>query len=436
MLSAFTSSLARLKGTRTARLTAAASLAVIGCFFIVLALSLFMPKRDIPHCVHIVPLGAGATIQHNCDSLLIAQTADDLGNYFAEPSMWRTRPAHILFVSGIGRVLGPFTSGLTDDLVNRLRDVEQYLPNAPVLLKYYYAAILFNVLIVALAYFGTTWLLPAQSPMQRIGIAGAIASFDITLAWFWVPHQILMNLLVPIGSVIAFVLGTRLRHLTRLQIAALGLVSALFTLAYPYALVWTVTFGVGGLYGWQKWTAPGIREAIARFTIYATGFGSLMVAWFMPYLLVFGDRVSHEANLGQFQWLPVALQEGQMFSAIALHVGITLGFLFSYNGLYGLVLLLTLLATSYPLVRSHSARALLDPVLLGVGATMVAMLLFNFFQGYHPRRLLLFPVLLLVIATSRILLLLDAHRTAAGYLFVVAATQVALGFARPALSQE
>jgi hypothetical protein len=436
VLLAFFSTHKEPQSIQTSRAFTLTSLAVLGCVAIILGLSFFVPKRDLPHCVHIVPLGSTATIQHNCDSLLIAQTADDPDAYLTEVSMWRTRPAHILFVAAAGRILKPFTSGLTDGIEARVPDLERYIPNARGLLHYYYAGILFNALVVALAYAAAIWTLPALSPLGRLGIAGAIASFDITLAWFWVPHQIILNILMPMGGVIAFLVGVQVRRLTRQQIGVVGAITALFTLAYPNALIWPVTFCLGSVYGWLNWAVLGARETIIRLALYAAALCFVMLVWYLPYLLMFDETISHEANLGQFGWLPEAVRDGEVLSAIALQMEIFAGSVAIYAGPYGLALLLVLFAALFALARVHSSSALRDPVLLASGATMIAMMLFNFFHGYHPGRLLLFPLLLLVIATSRALLLIGFDRTAAVYLLAVTATQIALAFARPALSQE
>jgi hypothetical protein len=255
------------------------------------------------------------------------------------------------------------------------------------------------------------------------------------LAWFWVPHQIILNILVPIGGVVAFMVGIRLRRLTRSQNCVLGSMTGLFVLAYPNALICPMTFFLGGVYGWLKWMPLGTREAIIRLALYAAAMAFVMLAWFLPYLLMFGKTVSHEANLGQFRWLPEAVRDDEVLSAVALHLNMFAGSLAIYVGPYGVALLLVLFA-ALSVLRVHSPRALRDPVLLASGTTMIAMMLFNFFHGYHPGRLLLFPLLLLVIATSRALLLIGFGRTAAGYLLAVTAIQVALALARPALSQE
>jgi hypothetical protein len=241
---------------------------------------------------------------------------------------------------------------------------------------------------------------------------------------------------MPIGGVVAFLVGARLPRLTRWQICVLGSITALFALAYPYALIWPVTFCLGGVYGWRQWPDLGTREAIIRLALYTAAFGLVMLAWFLPYLLMFDETVSHEADIGQFRWLPAAVREGEVLSAVALHMGLFAGSLATYAGPYGLALLLVLFAALFALARVRSPSALRDPVLLASGATMIAMVLFNFLQGYHPGRLLLFPLLLLVIATSRALVLIGAGHTAAGYLLAVTVTQVALAFASPAVSQE
>ena len=82
------------------------------------------------------------------------------------------------------------------------------------------------------------------------------------------------------------------------------------------------------------------------------------------------------------------------------------------------------------------ARVLHDRVLQGAALTVALMLVFNYLQGYHQGRQLVFPLLLMVLAILRLLHLTGWTRAQAPLVWGLMALQLALLFHAPPISME
>jgi hypothetical protein len=366
---------------------------------VLLALGLFGPKRSDETCVAAARLGLGATLSLNCDSRHITRDARELERYLATPSPSRTRPVHILAVSVATVVLSPV-------LVPAAALVAGTVPQVPRRdLASYLAAIAVNGLIVALAAMALVKIAGAEGvPLLAVLLAGLVASYDVTAAWFWVPHQIVMNTLVPVGGVLAYMLGRGSAHLPVRHVALLGLATAVGCLTYGYCLIWPVAFELGLVAGWLAASPRMTARNLAHATVYAGAVCLPMIAWFGAYAAL-GGQVAYEAQaVGQFQWAAAALRDGTLVSEglhrLAVLAHVTAG----YFGMAGLALAAIVGALLVVLARQgRLPAAQRDAGLQGAVVVLIVMLAFNYLQGYHAGRLLLFPRMLLVIALLRLM---------------------------------
>lgn len=399
----------------------------------VLLLVLAMPKRDaVNSCIYRVALGLGLSYAHNCDSLHIARDARNLGRFLAEASPSRSRPVHILAVSATAHVLSPVlvpAAALLGPLKRWAGD----------LLPVYLAAVVVNAAVLALSYAALVKLVGApRDAATGAALIGLLASYDVTVAWFWVPHQILMNVLAPLGAALAFVTGMRARLLSWQGLAGLGLATSAAALTYGYCLVWPLAFGLGAL--WAEAVARRLDPlGLARALLpYGLAFVGPILIWLGAFA-VSGREVAYEAqSVGQFQWLGEAIAQRNLLAEMVWRAGRLAGIVAGYLGPWGWTLVAGAVAMLVTAARrvGHERPIATDPVVLGALVAGGLMLIFNYLQGYHQGRLLLFPLLLTQLALLRLLVVAGFERAVPVVAGTIVLVQVAGGFLGPPASME
>jgi hypothetical protein len=398
----------------------------------ILLLVLWMPKRDnVNGCIYRVPLGLGASYAFNCDSIHITRDARSISRYLEVASPSRSRPVHILSLAATAHVLAPVLQPLAG-LVRPLK------ARAGELLVLFLAGVVLNVGVLALAHMAIVRLVGAGSEVAaRAALMGLVASFDVTLAWFWIPHQVLMNVLVPLGGALAFAAGMRAPLLARGSVVLLGLATAAACLTYGYCLIWPVAFVLG-----RAWGAVVDRRweplAEARVLLPYAAAACLPIVVWLGFFAAAGREVAYEAqSFGQFAWMGEALRTGQLWST-ALARGAELAVVMArYQGVGGWMIIVAAIGAAAHAARARpEARVATDPVVLGCLAAGALMLGFNYLQGYHQARQLLFPILVAQVVLLRSLVLAGKASLVAPVAAVVTVLQVAGGFMGPPTSME
>lgn len=397
-----------------------------------LLLVLAMPKKDgVGGCISLVAIGPGLTYAHNCDSTHILRDARNPARYLGDRSPSRSRPVHIVAVAAVAHVLSPLLVPAAA-LVRRTSAATQEL------LPFYLAGVAVNACVLALSYVLLVRLIGAGAdPMVSAALAAMLATYDVTVAWFWIPHQIMMNVLAPLGAVLAFVTGMRVLHLSWQALAVLGLVTALGALTYGYCLVWPLVFAVGGL--WAQ-TIDGrfqLRRLAMALLIYGSAFVLPVVLWLGAFV-VMGREIAYEAQTaGQFAWLGEAVGRGVVLLEIGTRAGRLVTATAGYLGFWGWLMIGLAAAAGVALGRRAPAlRLASDPVVLGALVAAASMLTFNLLQGYHQARLLLFPLLLAQIVLLRLLVIAGMAAAVPLAAAAIALVQVAGQLLGPPTSME
>ena len=399
---------------------------------LILALALAMPKRDgVNHCIYRVQLGFGLTYAHNCDSSHIARDARNLERYLAEPSPSRSRPVYIVAVAAIAHVLAPV-------LVPLAAVLKPLQARAGDLLPFYLAGVVFNVAVVALSFQALVRLVGAGGDvLTRAALMGLIASYDLTLAWFWIPHQIPMNILAPLGGALAFVTGMRALHLSPGALVLLGLATSAACLTYGYCLVWPVAFVLGAGFGAVQSGRGNPAQLAVRIWPYAAAVCVPLLLWLGGFAIA-GREVAYEAqSVGQFTWPGEAIRSGTLIGEALWRLWRLAGTVTVFLGPWGWLMLAAAVGSGAALRRYRpEVRVVSDPVLAGCLVTAVLMLGFNYLQGYHQARLLLFPLLLAQVAILRLLVRAGVPQAVPVVAAAVTVLQVLGGFLAPPTSME
>lgn len=413
------------------RITASAVAASALVMALIALAALWTPKRDISDCVRTLHPGLGIRLSHNCDSRHITRDARDLGRFLATSTPSRSRPVHIVALGAATIVLSPALVPASALLARRLPEI------GAAALPSYLAGVVLNGLVLALAAFWMVRLVEAREPLLAAGVAGLAASYDVTIAWLWVPHQIMLNVLVPVGGVVAWLGGRQAGRASPAAVARLGLATAAACLAYGYCLVWPLAFALGvAATSLERgaWPEPG---EIVRALVYGASAAGPLILYFGAYWLA-GRDVAYEAqSVGQFQWVAEAWRQGRLPGEAVARLGNLALITGRYLGLHGLALAIAAGGLAALAIRAGRGREVRrDPVLQGATVTLLLMLAFNYLQGYHQARLLLFPLLLLGLAVLRLLPQADATAWRAPVVWGLVALQLALAAARPPISME
>jgi len=396
---------------------------------VLVSFAFFSPKHDVL-CVSVVKLGKWTSLANNCDSRNIAREADMLDQFLTENTASRTRPVYVFSVAATAHVLAPV-------LVPAAMLLQGTLAMAKPRVTIFIAAVALNFLLLLQAHAWLVRLIGHDDFATRLALMGTLATSDIAVAWFWVPHQIFMNLLVPIGGVYLFCQGARSELLPARRLFAGGLFTAAGCLWYGYCLIWPVAFGLGALWGLHDYNRAALIEQARRLLIYGSGVVAPLAVWFGGYWFS-GLEVAYEAqSVGQFQWLSEALRAHRLGAALLEH-GIAMARVAGgYLGLHGLLAGIAMLVCLALAGRAGGwRRSLGDAVPVGAVATLLLMLAFNYLQGYHQARLLLFPIALATLVGFRLLQLAGRGGLIAPAGFALAAVQLTLALARPAISYE
>lgn len=398
----------------------------------ILALVLAMPKRDaVSNCIYRVPLGLGLTYAHNCDSGHIARDARNIERYLTEASPSRSRPVHIFSVAAIAHVLAPV-------LVPLAAVLKPLQARAGDLLPFYLAGVVFNVGVLALSFQVLGRLVGGPGDDRtRAALMGLVASYDLTLAWFWIPHQIPMNVLAPLGGGLAFVTGMRAPYLSVRALLLLGLGIALACLTYGYCLVWPVAFVLGAGFGWLQSPVYGALEVVRRLLPFAVAVCAPLLLWLGAFALA-GREVAYEAqSVGQFTWPGEALRSGTLMTEAVQRAWDLAGHVVGFLGPWGCLMPVGAagLAIWWRSARP-GLRVLSDPSIAGCIVTAMLMLGFNYLQGYHQARLLLFPLLLAQVVMLRLLVLAGVPAAILPLATAITLLQVGRGFMWPPASME
>lgn len=402
----------------------------IGALILVLALA--MPKRDgVNSCIYRVALGLGLTYAQNCDSVHIARDARSIERYLMEASPSRTRPVHILSVAALTHVLSP----LLVPMASLLQPLRAWPAD---LLPFYLAGVVFNVGVLVLSFAALRRLLGGNDdPLEKAALAGLLVSYDLMLAWFWIPHQIPMNVLAPLGGALAFVTGMRALHMPARTHVLFGFATSMACLTYGYCLIWPVAYVAGAVFGAAMVRRAEPMQLSRVLGPYAISVCAPISIWFGGYALA-GREFAYEAqSFGQFAWAGEALRSGDLTGEAVRRAWRMTALVAGYLGVWGWFVLAcaTLLGLAVRF-RQPTTRLLSDPTIAGCAVAAVLMLGFNYLQGYHQARLLLFPLLLAQVGVLRLLILARVGAAVPACALAIAAVQLVLGFSAPPVSME
>jgi len=409
----------------------AVSLAIMA---VVLAVTLFTPRIHPGDCLDVVDLEAGMTVPLNCDSRVVAKQARFLVEYLTQENAWRTRPVHMFATAAITEVAAPGILPLAAAIAKRLPPRQKGIRG---LLPFYLGAIVINVLILVATFVLFVLLLDARSPMVIYGLAAIVASFDITVGWFWVPHTIFFNLIVPPSVVMAFLLGMLIRRYQTVEIALLGLLVAAACLSYGFFLIWPVAFVLGALGGWLRWPeglSPG--RLLARLAVFSLAVIAPLVIWFGLYYLA-DLEIAYEAQRagGQFLWIAEAIRDGRFGEAFSAKYTLFILALTRHLGIYGLGLFALAAGLAGWRVWLVGWRAVFgDPFLIASLVATGLMLGFNLLQGYYPPRLHVPLILIAILIFLWLLRLSPLSRLMAPATWSIAVVQIVLALARSPVS--
>lgn len=407
------------------------NLVVVLFGLLIASVGLFSPKHPIADCVRIRPLAFGATLAENCDTKNIAREIAALDDYLtADRTASRTRPTSIVADAIAEHVFAPVIGPAA-------RQLGKTLDGSTAQLAYLVVGVLTNLAILALAHQWYIRLIGTKRFADQLALMGVIASSDIVVAWFWVPHQSFMNLLVPIGGVFAFCEGMKSSFMPNRRLLLYGLATAAFCLWYGYCLIWPVAFVLGMALALAYPPYPGRVPQLRRVVVYSSGVVLPLVLWFGAYALA-GKEIAYEAqSVGQFQWLPDAWRAHRIGAALLTQAATTAEALrrdLSWGGLVAMLAVMAAAATA--LAQAGGRRTFRDGVILGVVVTFWLMLLFNYFQGYPQARLLIFPLLLASLAGFRLLHVARVENYVVPIATVLTVAQVVLALTRTPVTFE
>ena len=195
---------------------------------------LFTQKKDLGDCVKTISIGFGTKISLNCDTESIISDVNDIGAYLTEFSPWRTRPVYIFSLKIISQFLYPASAVIMEvmedeigEIVNNRLIDENILSKKKIsitsILSVFISAILFNFAVFFVAILVFLRLLKPDNAPYAFGLAALVATSDLVAAWFWIAHPTFMYLLVPLGGMMAFTIGTSVRYRPVGQVMLLGL---------------------------------------------------------------------------------------------------------------------------------------------------------------------------------------------------------------------
>jgi len=402
---------------------------------LLVATFLFTPKREIGTCVRTVSVGLGTKISLNCDSPSIVHSVLDTKFYLTENNPWRTRPVYIFSVKAGTFILSPISTAIFSIVENKIQKIMK--KDTKRIFSGYLSAILFNFIVLFVTIFTILYLLKPETVPFRFGLAAFIATSDIVAGWLWVPHSIMMNLLVPVGGMMTFIVGASLRKISVGQAALVGMVISLASLTYGYCLIWILAFGLGAIYRLvcESEQPFFVSSDVVKLTTTALSFALPLVLWFGTYFALKMD-VSYEAKLGQFTWLINAYQLGNLGPAMLERFHAFLSALTNHLGWWSV-----LIVVAFAFAMAHSfrvkkiARFLRDPVVMSAITTMMLMLLFNFLEGYYQPRLQMGVLIAGGALVARMFCLLERREVATLWVWALAALQLLMSFLSPAISQ-
>lgn len=413
--------------------------------FVTLSCTLLLtPKKEIGDCVRTIsPFLDNVQLSLNCDSPgIIEQSSRPFSELFDEPNIGGSRPSYIVsihFLSKLSKVAVdifwiPFGDLILEGLGNSFSISEDEVERVKTLISAGVAALALNLLIVILSIKLLVKLFQFDR-WQAFGTVAIVLTFDLVNGWFWVPHSIMANLLVPIGGVYFFAAGEKIGQFSIRELFALGFFGAFMTLYYQYAIIWLPLFWIGffrSLFWSASRTVLGLD--LSKFTggIFFSGSFFLPVAtWWIVNLLI-SDTFSVEVqDYRQFVWLIDAYNSdrlGTSFVENSIDFGNEVLVTF---GIFGGIVVAT--ALGIRIYYSHPVKSL--RVNVQVFATISMMFIFNLLQGYYQPRLLISALLIIIIWTSVAIVASKGRKAGLIYMAIIALTQLLLNFNSPAISQ-
>jgi hypothetical protein len=403
----------------------------------------------VPECLTHVTIAHWAHFVHVCDSYSYAQTMLELDRYFTQPNQFGARPVYIVGGEGVAAVFRPAALLIrsllidghiggdfaTSRVAEGINSVDFFMTRFPE----YFALMLVNFAVLGAAIWMAMRLIDPSEYLLAAALGATVATCDLVHGLFWTQHPNFLNIIVPLGCITYFVAGCRARQMKQKSIAAIGLAAGVGSLAYGYIIIWLPMFVFGSFYRDLRMAVTPtemLRGLLRTLVPLATAGCGPPVVWLASNELGLHGMMNYEAEIyRQFVWLADAWREGRLGAALAEHWN---GYLLRQWNWLGWPAPLSLATIALFIWLGHRdwplRQALLDPILVGVGLTIIAMLIFNFLQGYEKPRLVNGITLALFVALGRTAQKARCSKIGAGVLLAIAGTQIVYAFVEPPIS--
>ena len=411
---------------------------------LVLTLSfLFMPKVRLDQCVTQLhwPM---ISLHHICDSPSLAEWAADPQHAF-EDYTWRARPFYILSTSLMTSIVSPLSAIIDYFLFKHITIIAESSSHANAVrtalqlyAPYYIGMIMLNVIVLLAAWLMMMALLNMRHAGGRWAIVFALVASPISQAWFWIPTQPMMNLLVPIGAVAAFAWAPALLGSRYKRIFGLGFGLGLLVLYYAYTAIWAAALILGWVWSRRRKLGFWLREAMG-ISVFLIACLLPMVGWFGLFLVQGITELSSAAeNYRQFVWILDALAADRFFEQVETKMSVMMINLQIVLWPWGLVALsaisILLFLRAYhpspikrdPLFIRHEIFS--DNVIMGSLASILLMLVFQALQGLYALRSLYTILIALIIFIARLGHLFRMERVASLAIMSWSALHLVHGF--------
>jgi len=386
---------------------------------------LFTPKTPPTACIQPIHIADSVQLHLNCDSRLLAKLYRDAEKYFTEFNNWKGRPVYFLYGVVAAPVMEPIAVPLWTAIASFTssdRSLSHYRKYFSLHLAYYalnIGMVLFAVWM-ALNMLGLLRSEPSFSGVAHAGwlaaaLSAAIASTDLVAGTVWLAHTTIFNLLAPIACSFFVLIGFQARGTKPTLILAWAACAGLMVLVYPLFIILLPALFAGIaldlLFNRPRVLTPrqshnSLTAVLANAVLAAIVMVLPVVAWTLVVKHVFATPVYMTAQYGQFVWLFDAYRDGTLTTAIAGNWSAfitALGLHFSWFEIAlpfaGILALLV--------AGDRSKLSRIDPVLAALIVGILAILSFNFLQGYYAARLQVSVAALFYVIVARLADLVD-----------------------------
>jgi hypothetical protein len=410
------------------------AVALLLCLPFLFLFSRFEIPAQSRNCLHLVSIASAGRFVFYCDSQSLTSQMDNLEGYLETPNPWRSRPLYLAAATGTAYALSP-VAALLGGFVGRHLSGDISIGYVVRHFSGYLGLQALSFVFLGLALSLMVRLSGGRGSALAAAAAATVATSELVHGMFWSQHPSFFNVLVPLAGILFFVYGCRAGRMSLATAAGLGGVALAGLFIYAFAVIWLPAFVLGALF-WQ-WRTP--RETRARplrllmvFSVFAAVSCLPYIAWDFAVTALTRVSVLGFEAADQFTWVTRAHSEGNLETAMLERWHDFFPSVFLWIGWPGAVAILGIAALAWK--RLTPGRLLRDPIIMGALVTAVAMLGFNYFQGFYQPRLVTSIASALLAAMARTAQLSGRAMPGTILLTLVAAGQLLNAFLEPAIT--